>query len=102
MWVQKGEARKVRKHLARMKVDVLDLTYPQIVGGEGVEAVGIPHNIDDMICDFLDVPYELLNCGYMRKATNNYAMVANWEEIKEKLKGTKFEGFTKEIEDAYK
>lgn len=102
IWAQKGNARKVRRALIEMGMTVSDLTYPQIVGGEGNEAVGIPAGVDDMICNYLGVPLEPLNCGYMRKVTNHYAMVANWEEIKEKLKGTKFEGAVEEIENVYR
>lgn len=102
IWHQKGGARKVRTYLTRMGAEVLELTYPEIVGGEGVEAEEVPSLIAQKICDYLGVPPERLCPGYMRKVTNNYAMVNNWQDIQNKLNGTKFQGMMLEVENAYR
>jgi len=102
IWQHKGQARKVASILDTFEnAQVLSLSYPQIVGGEGNEAVEIPEEVGKQICDFLEVPFEPMYCGYMRKATNNYKMVSNWGEIREKLAGTKFDGMMRIIEDTY-
>lgn len=102
MWKQKGQSRKVRELLSLMKADVMPLSYPEIVGGEGVDSKGIPSGTAIKICNYLGVPHEPLRSGHMRKVTNPYLAVTNWDEIKVSMKGTKFEGCVREIEHVYK
>ena len=100
-WRMKHDGRKARKLISEMESENISLNYTDIVGGEGIETDHIVSPAKETICDFLGVPHEPLEAPYMRKCTNNIPdLVSNWDEIKERMKDTKFDGFMRQIDEA--
>ena len=91
-----GNVRAMIANLPKLEVPILWLTYDQIVGGEGQEADGVPWGVDIDICKFLGVGPRPLLC-YLKRTNPEHpsALVSNWREVKDALKGTEHERWVK-------
>jgi len=71
--------------------DVLDLSYAEIVGGEGMAAEAIPKATARRICKFLEVPRAVMGCRL--KAINPQPLrviLVNWPEVKKAIAASEF------------
>ena len=71
--------------------DVLDLSYAEIVGGEGMAAEAIPKATTSRICKFLEVPRAVMGCRL--KAINPQPLrviLVNWPEVKKAIAASEF------------
>lgn len=72
----------------------LEVKYADMVKGEGNEAKEIPQELAYEICDFLDVARYPLHPAGLRAINTPFPLerlVANWDELQEKLKGEGYE-----------
>ena len=93
-----GECKRYVSNVAAMKEwlrtlgrPLLEITYKDIVGGEGKETVLMPTATADKLCDFLNVPRRILYCELKR--VNGYPLsdiVTNWNELKEAIQNSEF------------
>jgi hypothetical protein len=77
------------KRLAGWKT--LELTYAQVVGGEGTMASSMPDETCERVCTFLGVRMEALGCDLQR--VNPYPlskMLSNWPAVRRAIKGSEF------------
>ena len=84
---------KLVKEAAMTGKNFLDLTYAQIVGGEGKEAMGPPHAVCRTICEFLGVREIGLTCELRRVHPYPLSLVLekrNWEQLRETVAASEF------------
>ncbi|MBN1956195.1 MAG: hypothetical protein JW900_14275 [Anaerolineae bacterium] len=81
--------RSARERLAGWRV--LELTYAEMVGGEGKSPEYMQKRAAERVCAFLGVPY--VRMGSRLKAVNPFALgetVANWAEVRAALLASEF------------
>ena len=97
-WFYKIKTRQAREIIFRLKLPVLFLEYKDLIGEIDAEVEEIHFPTMMKICNFLGVCEFPLSAPEMRKVSRVPEDIENWEEIKEEIRGTKLEGFIKEIE----
>lgn len=95
--VRQGRAiENVRKRIAQIDPQCLELTYKEITGGQ-IEADHIPADVGSKICEFLGVRYETLSCDLRRVNRAPLSeIIENWPEFKRAVEATKFKHFLEE------
>ena len=70
---------------------LLELTYADITGGEGIEATEVPPAVARTICDFLGVEPEPLYCHFKRVNHGKLSeILKNWDEVRAVVSQSRF------------
>jgi len=81
---------KLSKRYRAFFADVLELSYAEIVGGEGMVAEAIPKATTRRICEFLEVPGAVMGCRL--KPLNPQPLreiLVNWPEVEKAIVASK-------------
>lgn len=90
---------RARERLERYFPGYLELTYAQIIGGEGMTANHLPTASARRVCEFLSVPYQMLSCNLRRVNPKPLReMLANWPEVEAALQGSELAGHLRDEE----